>query len=145
MMTTDMGKTPEDILDVYRRKDIIEKSFDELKYDLDMKRLRVHSEDATEGKMFITFIGLILRTYVHNKLKAYLDANSPFSMPQVFDELRMIKTVKTKSGMLLHNPVTKRQRVILEQFGLGEESIAVALQKYGGAKPIFKPCPMRLG
>jgi len=137
MMTTDMGKTPEDILDVYRRKDIIEKSFDELKNDLDMKRLRVHSEDATEGKMFIAFIGLILRTYVHNKLKDYLDANSPLSMPQIFDELRMIKTVKTKSGMLLHNPVTKRQRTILEQFGLGEESIAAALQKYGGTNVFF--------
>ena len=132
MMTTDRGKTPEDMLDVYRRKDIIEKSFDELKNDLDMKRLRVHSEDATNGKMFIAFIGLILRTYAHNKLKGYLDANSPFSMPQVFDELRMIKLVKTKSGMLLHNPLTKRQRTILEQLGLGEEDIASALHKYGG-------------
>ena len=137
MMTTDMRKAPEDILDVYRRKDIIEKSFDELKNDLDMKRLRVHSEDATEGKMFIAFLGLILRTYVHNKLKDYLDANSPFSMPQVFDELRMIKTVKTKSGMLLHNPVTKKQRTILEQFGLGEENISAALHKYGGTNAFF--------
>jgi hypothetical protein len=82
--------------------------------------------------MFIAFIGLILRTYAHNKLKGYLDANSPFSMPQVFDELRMIKLVKTKSGMLLHNPLTKRQRTILEQLGLGEEDIASALHKYGG-------------
>ena len=130
MMTTDMAKTPEDILDVYRRKDIIEKSFDELKNDLDMKRLRVQSEVATEGKMFIAFIGLILRTYVHNKLKGYLDKNRPFSIPQVFDELRMIKTVKTKEGMMLHNPVTKRQRTILEQFDIGEEDITVALQKY---------------
>ena len=130
MMTTDMAKTPEDILDVYRRKDIIEKSFDELKNDLDMKRLRVQSEVATEGKMFIAFIGLILRTYVHNKLKGYLDKNRPFSIPQAFDELRMIKTVKTKEGMMLHNPVTKRQRTILEQFDIGEEDITVALQKY---------------
>jgi Transposase len=130
MMTTDMSKTPENILDVYRRKDIIEKSFDELKNDLDMKRLRVRSEVATEGKMFIAFIGLILRTHIHNKLKDYLDNNRPFSMPQVFDELRMIKTVKTKDGMILHNPVTKRQRTILEQLGLGDEDISAALQKY---------------
>jgi transposase len=137
MMTTDMGKTPADILDVYRRKDIIEKSFDELKSDLDMKRLRVQSEDAAEGKMFIAFIGLILRTYVHNKLKDYLDANRPFSMPQVFDELRMIKAVKTKGGMLLHNPVTKRQRTILEQFGLGEDDLTTALHKFGTTNAFF--------
>ena len=131
MMTTDLRKTPEEILDIYRRKDIIEKSFDELKNDLDMKRLRVQSEGATEGKMFIAFIGLILRTYVHNKLKGYLDANRPFSMPQVFDEMRMIKAVKTKGGMLLHNPVTKKQRTILEQFELDEEDLSAALQKHG--------------
>jgi len=130
MMTTDLRKTPEEILDIYRRKDIIEKSFDELKNDLDMKRLRVQSEGATEGKMFIAFIGLILRTYVHNKLKGYLDANRPFSMPQVFDEMRMIKAVKTKGGMLLHNPVTKKQRTILEQFGLNEDDLSAALQKH---------------
>lgn len=137
MMTTDLNKTPEDILDIYRRKDIIEKSFDELKNDLDMKRLRVHSEDATAGKMFIAFIGLILRTYAHNKLKNFLDANRPFSMAQVFDELRMIKTVKTKDEMLLHNPVTRKQRTILEQFGLGEDDIAAAIHKYTGTNAFF--------
>jgi transposase len=137
LMTTDMRKTPEDILDVYRRKDIIEKSFDELKNDLDMKRLRVQSEVATEGKMFIAFIGLILRTYVHNRLKDYLDANRPFSMPQVFDELRMIKAVKTKNRMLLRNPITKRQRTIIEQFGLGEEDLDAAMHKYGGTNAFF--------
>lgn len=137
MMTTDLGKSPEAILDIYRRKDIIEKSFDELKNDLDMKRLRVHSEDAMEGKMFIAFIGLILRTYVHNKLRCYLDSNRPVSMPQVYDELRMIKTVKTKSGMLLHNPLTKKQRTILEQFGLAAEDISSALRRYAGMNPYF--------
>jgi hypothetical protein len=46
-------------------------------------------------------------SYVHNKLRDYLDANRPMSMPQVFDELRMIKVVKTKGGMALCNPMTK--------------------------------------
>ena len=87
--------------------------------------------------MFIAFIGLILRTYAHNKLKGFLDANRPFSMAQVFDELRMIKAVKTKTGMLLHNPITKKQRTILEQFGLSEESIDEALPKYSGENPFF--------
>ena len=137
MMTTDLRKTPEDVLDIYRRKDIIEKSFDELKNDLDMKRLRVHSEDTTEGKMFVAFVGLILRTYFHNKMKEYLDANRPISMPQIFDELRMIKTVKTKSGMLLHNPLTKKQRTILEQFGLAEDDITYAILKYDGGNDFF--------
>jgi len=137
MMTTDLNKTPEEILDIYRRKDIIEKCFDELKNDLDMKRLRVHSEVAAEGKMFIAFIGLILRTYVHNKLRDYLDANRPITMAQVFDEMRMIKTVKTKKGMLLHNPITKKQRTILEQFEIDEEKIATAIHRYAKTNSFF--------
>jgi len=138
MMTTDLNKSPQEILDIYRRKDVIEKSFDEIKNDLDMKRLRVHSEEAMDGKMFIAFIGLILKTFVHNKMKDYLDANRPVSLAQIFDELRMIKAVKTKSGLILHNPLTKRQRTILEQFNKTEEDLKAALAKYAGVRPFFE-------
>jgi transposase len=137
MMTTDMKKTPGMILDIYRRKDIIEKCFDELKNDMDLRRLRVHTDTAAEGKTFIAFIGLILRTYVHNKLRDYLDANRPISMPQVFDELRMIKVVKTKGGLVLHNPMTKKQRTMLEQFGVTEEKLEETMRGYAGVNPFF--------
>ena len=137
MLTTDLKKNPSEILDIYRKKDLIEKSFDELKNDLDMKRLRVHSDVAANGKMFIAFIGLILRTYVHQRLKDYIDSKRPISMAQIFDELRMIKTVKTKTGMWLHNPLTKRQRAILEQFEITEECIKTAIYKYTGKNLFF--------
>ena len=138
MMTTDMKKTPEMILDIYRRKDIIEKCFDELKNDIDLRRLRVHTETAMEGKTFIAFIGLILRTYVHNKLRDFLDANRPMSMPQVFDELRMIKAVKTKGGMVLRGPLTKKQRTMLEEFGITETKLEEAMKEYAGINPFFE-------
>ena len=137
MMSTDMKKTPGMILDIYRRKDIIEKCFDELKNDMDLRRLRVHSETMMEGKTFIAFIGLILRTYIHNNLRDYLDANRPMSMPQVFDELRMIKAVKTKGGMILRNPITKKQRTMLEQFGITEERLEIAMKEHAGINPFF--------
>jgi transposase len=137
MLTTDLIKSPSEILDIYRKKDLIEKCFDELKNDLDMKRLRVQSDVAANGKMFIAFIGLILRTYVHQKLRDYLDSKRPMSMAQIFDELRMIKTVKTKTGMWLHNPLTKRQRTILEQFEITDECIAKAINEYAGVNSFF--------
>ena len=137
MLTTDLKKTPSEILEIYRKKDLIEKCFDELKNGLDMKRLRVHSDVAANGKMFIAFIGLILRTYVHQKLKDYMDSKRPISMAQIFDELRMIKTVKLIDGMWLHNPLTKRQRVILEQFEITDECITKAIHKYTGINPFF--------
>ncbi len=51
-------------LEVYRSKDAVEKCFDDLKNDLDMKRLRIHSAAAMEGRIFIQFIS------DHNSSKA---------------------------------------------------------------------------
>ena len=103
-----------------------------------MKRLRVHSEAAMDGKMFIAFIGLILKTFIHNKLRDYLDANRPISMAQVFDELRMIKVAKIKDGMILRNPITKKQRTILESLGRTEDDLDDALRLYSGSKSFFE-------
>jgi transposase len=129
MMTTDLKKTPEEVLDIYRMKDVIETCFDDLKNGIDMKRLRVHSEEAMDGKAFVAFIALILRSYVQNKLKDYL-AQKSLSLAQIFDELRMIKVVKVKDGMLLHSPITKKQRTILSYFKIEEDEISKVLKKY---------------
>jgi transposase len=129
MMTTDLKKTPADVLDIYRMKDVIETCFDDLKNGIDMKRLRVHSDEAMEGKAFVAFIALILRSYVHNRLKDYMSQQS-LSLAQIFDELRMIKAVKIRDGMLLSNPITKKQRTILSYFGKEDQDIQKELKKY---------------
>ncbi len=49
-------------LEVYRDKDSVEKCFDDLKNDLDMKRIRMHSAAAMEGRIFIQFISLLITT-----------------------------------------------------------------------------------
>jgi transposase len=53
---TDSGE----LLEVYRRKDIVENCFDDLKNILDMKRLRIHSSAAMDSRLFIQFLALIL-------------------------------------------------------------------------------------
>ncbi len=49
-------KDPVEALIIYRNKDNIEKCFDDLKNQLDMKRLRIHSSPAMDGRLFIQFI-----------------------------------------------------------------------------------------
>jgi transposase len=128
MMTTDLRKTPDEVLEIYRMKDVIEKSFDDLKNAIEMKRLRVHSSEAMEGKMFVAFIALIIRAYLFNKLSEYLDKTKS-SLAEVLDELRMIKVVQTEDGLLLCNPATKRQRTILECFDKSEDDLKDAVQQ----------------
>ena len=122
IMTTDFRKTSSETLNIYRTKDVVEKCFDNLKNELDMKRLRVHSSETTDGKIFIAFLGLILRAHIYNILGSYIRENN-LSVKKVLIELRKIKVVKTSTGFLMRNPLTKKQRDILAAFGKFEDDI----------------------
>jgi transposase len=50
---------------IYRGKDVVEKGFYRLKDDLDLHRLRIHSDNAMRGKVFIGFIALIIMSHIH--------------------------------------------------------------------------------
>ncbi len=56
-------------LKVYRNKDSIEKCFDDLKNELDMKRLRVHISRRMKSRLFIQFIALILLSQMRNVMR----------------------------------------------------------------------------
>ncbi len=58
-------------MEIYRNKDVVEKSFDNLKNDLDLHRLRIHSDAAMEGRIFIGFISLILMSYIREKMRVH--------------------------------------------------------------------------
>jgi len=51
-----MTLDPEYILNIYRTKDVAEKSFDNIKNEFDLERLPMHSDKAMEGRIFIGFI-----------------------------------------------------------------------------------------
>ena len=128
IMTTDFNLDSVEVLTVYRMKDVIEKCFSNLKNKLDMKRLRVHSSDAADGKLFISFLALILISHVENTLRDYIRKND-LSTGKIFRELRKIKVVETIDGTALYNPLTKRQRDILAAFNKTEEHIRSTLEE----------------
>ena len=49
-----------ELLERYRRKEVVENCFDDLKNSLDMKRLRIHSSTTMDSRLFIQFLALIL-------------------------------------------------------------------------------------
>ncbi|MCL2150312.1 MAG: transposase [Dehalococcoidia bacterium] len=59
---------------IYREKDIVEKGFNRLKNCLDLRRIRVRSEESMQNKVFIGFIALILLSGIHNVMveKSYM-------------------------------------------------------------------------
>ncbi|MCR5144917.1 MAG: hypothetical protein K6B67_06370 [Lachnospiraceae bacterium] len=57
-----------DALRIYRLKDLIEKSFGNLKERLSMRRMSVASEENFEGKLFVQFIALQLMSYIKKQI-----------------------------------------------------------------------------
>jgi transposase len=112
----------EEILDIYRRKDVIEKGFDDLKNHLDMKRMRTHSDTTTDGKLFLAFVSLIAVSHMGNKLADFMKEKS-LSKASVISELEKIKAVAITESKRLLNPLTKTQKLLLKPLGLGENDL----------------------
>ncbi|MDE5553125.1 MAG: transposase [Malacoplasma sp.] len=68
ILTNDI-KDPTEVLKIYRTKDVVENSFDNINNDLDLERLRIHSDKAMEGRIFLGFISLIITSYIRNVMR----------------------------------------------------------------------------
>ena len=80
-------------LETYRRKEIVENCFDDLKNTLDMKRLRVHSSAAMESRLFIQFIALILLNAVRN-IKNQHDKLRGLTIREIMEAMETISEVR---------------------------------------------------
>lgn len=118
VLATNDIKDPVEALEIYRMKDTVEKHFDDLKNDLDMKRLRIHSAAAMDGRLFIQYIALILSAQVKNIMKD----NGWFkshNMQDVIDEMKSLRVVTVEGKRKkLYTTMTAFQKEIVELFGL---------------------------
>jgi len=121
-LLTNMNLQNSEILALYRRKDTIEKGFDELKNHGEQKRMHTHNSSTTEGKMFCAFISLIVIS-VMNKVIHNAKIKNIRSKGATFSEMDKIKVVTFEGGKRLMNPVTKTQRTILKAFEIDEERL----------------------
>jgi transposase len=116
------GLDSEETLAKYRRKDVIEKAFDDVKNHIDMKRLRTHNSETTDGKLFCAFLALIVVSEIEIKLGDYLRENC-WSKSHLISEMDKIRVTISPTGRRLMHAVTKTQRIILAKFGLTVEDV----------------------
>jgi transposase len=109
-------------LEMYRRRDVIEKGFGDIKNYVHIKRLRTHNSETTDGKMFCAFISLIVTMEIGVKLGEFMKARK-WSKDSVIKELENIAVLKAPHGKRLMNPVTKTQKEIFQAFGLRLEDL----------------------
>jgi transposase len=111
----------QEVLHLYRSKDSVEKVFDNMKNELDLKRLRVHSDDAMRGRIFLCFIALILYAWLDKKMK---DKNlyKIYTQEEVMSELKKLKIVEFTQTKRILTEITKTQKVLLKAFDIPEPS-----------------------
>ena len=105
-------------LTIYRNKDIVEKGFLRLKVNLNLGRLRVHSDDRMQNKVFIGFIALILLSHLHNVM---LDQNlyKQMTLKKLLLTLAKLRVQHIHGHRILF-PSTKEQKAIYKAFGVKE-------------------------
>jgi len=113
-LLTNSIKDPVESLQIYRDKDVVEKSFDDLKNQLDMKRLRMHSSEAVDGRLFVQFIALIYMSALRREMRKS-KLIERYTVRELLQEMETLTKVKYsgKYGHIL-TEMTKSQREILK-------------------------------
>jgi len=100
----------------------VEKCFDDLKNQLDMKRLRAHGRFSTDGRLLVQFIAVTLMSALRNKMhELKLDEN--FTMRQLLVDPETLSQIRFSGryGKLL-TETTKVQRAMMEGLGVLAET-----------------------
>ena len=110
-------KDPVLALQIYRARDLIEKSFGNLKERLNMRRMSVSSEENFEGKLFIQFVALELLSYIKKKMddeKLFRD----YTIQSLLDELDVIEYYQQPGKAHHLSEITEKQKHLYEKLGV---------------------------
>jgi transposase len=125
LLTNRKDLSPQELLKQYREKDRIEKVFDTLKNDIHEGRLRTHGTQRMQGKMFVTFLALILYSALSNTIQSH-KLLQKYTVQEIMLELKKIRLFITKSA---HKPllseISKKQRAILDAFNLNPNDLSL--------------------
>lgn len=106
-----------DALKLYRGKDEVEKAFGMLKNDILNERLHVSQLKSLQGKMFLAFIGLILRRNFSNKLREWI-LKKRLNLDVALEMLCDIECRKCKSDWILTKAFTAQQKELVKILNL---------------------------
>jgi transposase len=106
---------------IYRAKDVVEKGFLKLKRSLDLGRLRVHSQENMQNKIFIGFIALIMLSGIHSVMSDK-DLYKNMTMRHLIITLSK-QRVQEIAGNKIIFPTTKEQQLIYRAFSINPPTV----------------------
>lgn len=114
MLTNDASLTCAEIDRLYSDKDRIEKAFGNVKERLDCLTTSVSSGKTLDGKLFCTFVGLILTCWVKETMQASGLAND-YTLDSMLDEVEAVEMFNHEGRRPALGEITAKQRNIFEK------------------------------
>jgi len=109
-------ETCEEALRIYRAKDVVEKGFMRLKNSLGLSRLRVHTHERTQAKVFVGFLSLILVAYI-DRIMFEKDLFKSMTMKEMLFSLKKLRVQYINQHRILF-PISKVQKSIFDAFDI---------------------------
>jgi transposase len=104
-----------EVLRLYRRKDVVEKFFDNMKHDIERKRLRIHTQETFEGRLFLDFLALIIYSKIGSVMRKE-GINKDLTVQELMYELKKIKLIRLGTKKMIVTEVSKKQRELFQSF-----------------------------
>jgi hypothetical protein len=122
LLTNVVGCSSVEVLEVYRRKEVVECCFDDLKNGLDMRRLRVHSSLVMDGRLFVQFLALILLSQIRVVVKSS-EVIRHLSAREVMEALEsLVEVTYSGNGGSIVSEAGPIQRSIIEAFDISQKT-----------------------
>jgi hypothetical protein len=109
-------KNTQEALDLYRIKDVVEKSFFQYKNNLGLNRLHVHNDERALNKTFVAFIALIISSHIRKVMKEE-GLDDFFVFGKLLSTLSKLKIAYVNHIPVLQ-PLTKYQKLIFKSFSI---------------------------
>ena len=127
VIVTSKEMTASEALDIYRKRDSVEKIFRMLKTGMEYDTFRVHSQSSLESKTYVMFIASIVRNHIFQGLKKLGKKEKDkknYTVPAAIGELEKVSIVKNSKEVYIRKyGLTAKQKKIYEQFGITESYI----------------------
>lgn len=112
------------ILDLYRSRDRIEKSFKIMKDDLEGTPLRIHDRYGLSGYITMLFFALILELSIMKEMRKSKLVEK-YSIKDIFMELSKIRLIELSDGKELITEVPKKVREILSGINITMDDLVI--------------------
>ena len=131
VIVTSKEMSAKEALDIYRDRDAVEKVFRMEKSYLGFDVFRVHTEGKLESKIFVSFIALIIRNELYQRLKPLYKKNrKEYTVPKAIRQYERMGLTKLSDNKYHQRySLTNKQKKLLEILELKESDYKKFIEK----------------